>query len=311
MRRLSIAAAFSFVLAGPALADGYDTVRDALAVADYDTAFATRAEMGDAGDSLAAIMLSELQMSDVVGPINLGLGVAWLEQAADQGNVHAMLRLGAVHQRYGMILFPEREGMPMAVAFPDAVRWYARAADAGSALGLTRIGSFYRLGLLSMDSESISREEERLLAREFLARAAEAGQTDAMGALALTLHRDAPGQAIQWMQRAASAGDPMALGALMAKPEDFGVSAADEALAWALAAQIRWALDENPKSEIFLYPGFETAREFNDAVAQAIDEAPDAVRAAGSLRAAEISAGWVTRLPGHSDRDGGTLFGRD
>jgi hypothetical protein len=81
-----------------------------------------------------------------------------------------------------------------------------------------------------------------------------------------------------------------------------------EALAWKLAAKIAWSMDPDPRSQMFILPGAQTGAEFYAMMDEEIAAASPADRAAAEARAAEISAGWRSLLPGHS---GGGLFGRN
>ncbi|MGF1624831.1 MAG: tetratricopeptide repeat protein [Alphaproteobacteria bacterium] len=304
MRTVAAALIGVSLISGAAVADGYDTVRSALDTGDYDTAYATLAEMSDAGDTLAMIMLSELQLSEVTGPMNYGIALTWLSEAAEHNNVHAMLRLGAIYQRAGQWLFPDWEGMPMTAGLSQAVHWYGQAADAGSTVGLSRLGLLYRLGLSSHMEGGISRDEEVRLTREILERAAEAGRSDAMMSLGLILRQEDPARSQELIRRAAEMGEPTALGSMAVRPEEGGVTDPVEALAWVYAAKIAWELDRNPRSNIFIVAGAQTGAEFLDAMNERIGEASPEGRTAAEARAAEISAGWVSLLPGQSGRDG-------
>ena len=311
MRTVTAALMGACLLTGEAAADGYDTVRDALQSGDQETAYTALAEMGDAGDTLAMIMLSYLQLSEVSGPQGLGLSIVWLEQAAAEGNIHAMLRLGAMYQRTGPALFPDRSNMAMAAGWPEAIRWYGVAEEAGSPVALTRLGVLHRLGLSAVMGETMTPEEERALSIQYLEQAVAAEQVEAMAHMAITLRTDDPARASEFALRAAAAGHPAALGLLAGRPQDFGVTDPVEALAWKMAAKIAWALAPDPRSQMFILPGAQTGAEFNAMMDEAIAAASPADRAAAEARAAEISAGWTSLLPGHSGDGGGGLFGRD
>jgi len=298
--------------AGPAAADGYDTVRAALDAGDYPTAYATLAEMGDGGDTLAMTMLSNLLLSEVAGPADLGLAVAWLEQAAAQGSVHAMLRLGAIHQLHGQALFPDRQApVTMAVGFPEAADYYRQAEAAGSEVALSRLAGLYRLSMMSALDPSLTREQEAALARSYMERAVEAGRPDAMAMLAHVIRVEDPPRSAALFRRAATLGDQVALGILAVAPEMGGVTDPVEALSWAYAARMAWERDPNPRSPLFIMAGADTCHQFLEMMENIILAAPDPDRAAAEAMAAEIAAGWPNLLPGQGSTQGGGLFGRN
>jgi len=315
MRSIALTFAAGLALApASAHADGYDTVRAALDAGDHETAYAELAELGDTGDTLAMLMLANLQLADF-RRANLGLAIAWLEEAAEQGSTRAMIELGAIYEQQGPWLFPDREGgaAAMAVGYPEAVHWYGRAADAGSVEALYRLGALYSLRLYSLLDGSMTPEEEDRLAREFLERAVAAGSVRAMWPLAMMVRRDDEVRHRQLTLDAARLGDPTALGMVAARPDLVGIDDEVEAVAWAMAAMQAWALERNPRSQLFNMIGAQTGDEFLALMDSIIDpDAPD-VRAAAEERAAEITASWTSLLPGHSDggEGGGSLFGRD
>ena len=315
MRFLAVVGISLCVACRGATADGFDTVRAALDIGDYDTAYAALAQMGDEGDTLASILLANLALSEAAAPPNLGLGLSWLEHAADAGNVHAMLQIGALYQRIGPGLFPDRRDNPMAAGFPEAVHWFGRAADAESAVALSKLGGLLQLGFYSMLQDTITRDEEVQLAHDVLTRATEAGRPDAMRILATMSLRDDEGHAADLMQRAANLADPVAVGILASDPERFGVTDPVEILAWKMAARIAWALDEDPMSYVVRMADADDVSGLMAAVDAAIAESSEDVRDAAQSRAEEITAEWVSYLPGRFDgsasESSGSLFGGD
>ena len=295
--------------ASPA-ATGYDTVRAALDAGDYDTAFATLAAMGDAGDTLAMAMLANLQLGYATSGPNYGLALAWLEEAADAGSIHAMIQLGWMHQYNAPGISPE--AAQMGALYPEAVDWYQQAINAGSTVAIARLGMLHRLRVLSMIDESVSPDDEDEWSRSLLEQAAEAGSPEAISALAMMVRRDDQERAGTLMQAAAALGDPMALGILSIKPNDFGVADPVEAIAWVLAAEIRWEMDRNQRSGIWIATGVNNEAEFRAWVeAERSAATPDELAAAAVL-SAEISAEWTSLLPGQSAaHGGGGLFGRN
>lgn len=314
MRRLMIAAVAVFGMGGQAAADGYDTVRSALDSGDDETAYATLAEMGDAGDTLAAIMLANLEMSYAYGQPNFGVAQAWLEEAAAAGSIHAMMQLGSMHQFQAPWL--NREWTMPEDGFGDAIHWFGRAADAGSQAGISRLGLLYRLGMLSTAMDpSMTRDEENLRADTFLSQAAADGRPEAMSGLALSVWFDDPERAGELMQQAAALGDPMAIGVLVQRPADFGAEDPVEVLAWALASEVHWELERNPRSEVFnglAGVGVRSGADLLSWVAEQRSAAAPDVLAAAEAMAAQVSADWNSLLPGQSNAgQGGTPFGRD
>lgn len=289
---------------------GYDTVRAALDAGDYDTAYATLAAMGNAGDTLAMTMLANLQLGYATSGPNFGLALAWLEEAADAGSVHAMIQLGWMHQFHAPGIDPA--ATQMGALYPEAADWYRQAINAGSAVAVARLGLLHRLRVLSMVDESVSPDDEDEWARSLLEQAAEAGSPEAMSALAMIVRRDDQERSGALMQQAAAIGDPTALGLLAIKPEDFGVTDATEALAWDLAAAARWEMDQDPRSRVWTALGVESELEFRAWLSEVRSAATPDMLAAAETRAAELSAGWTNLLPGHSAPvDGGGLFGRN
>ncbi|MEZ5669687.1 MAG: hypothetical protein R3F55_20060 [Alphaproteobacteria bacterium] len=306
-----IAAAVGLCLAaGSALADGYDSVRVALDAGDYDTAFATLAEMGNAGDTLAMTMLANLQMGYTVANPNYGVAFAWLQQAATAGSIHAMIQLGTIYQFQPMAI--DRTAANTGARYPEAISWYQRAIDAGSVVAVSRLGLLHRFGLLPTVDESVTVQDELARAIVLLGEAAAAGRPEAMAPMAMMVRRDDPARAASLMQQAAALGEPTALGLIAIKPGDFGVEDPVEILAWVLAAEARWELDRDPRSGIWTAMGVETETDFRAWVAAERANAASGLLAAAELRAAEIRAGWTSLLPGHSGapREGG-LFGRN
>lgn len=308
MRRMIIAAATVLAMGGPALADGYDTVREALDSGDYDTAYATLAEMGDSGDTLAAIMLANLQMGYATNGPNYGIARAWLEQAADEGSIHAMIQLGWMYQFQAPALV--QEWGRMGDGYAEAIGWFERAADAGSVVALSRLGMLHRLGVLPMVDETVSADDERQWSLEFLERAVDAGQTEAMAGLAMSVRRDDPDRTAMLMQQAAILGDATAVGMLAGQPVVAGIEDPVEQLAWKLAAITRWELDRNPRSPVWIVMGVESEAEMRGWIVGELSAATPDDLAAAEIRAAEISADWPSYLPGQSDSgDDGGLFG--
>lgn len=292
----------------PAAEIGYDTVRTALDAGDYDTAYATLAAMGDAGDTLAMTMLANLQLGYTATGPNYGLALAWLEEAADAGSAHAMIQLGWMHQFNAPAI--DREATSMGALYPEAVHWYQQAIRAGAAAAIHRLGMLHRLRVLSMVDDNVSSEDEDTWARSLLTQAADARVPESISVLAMIVRRDDQEQGGALMQEAAALGDPMALGILSIKPADFGVEDPVEALAWVLAAEIRWNIDRNPQSGVWLALGVNNETEFRTWVeaARASAASPEDL-AAAEARAADLSAGWTNLMPGNAHSSGGGLFG--
>jgi len=304
-----------------AAADDYDAVRAALDAGDRRAAHAALASLGDDGDTLAMLMLANLEIAEY-NRTDYGLAIAWLAEAAEAGNVRAMLELGNLYERAGPWLFPDRaEGIAATAAgYPEALHWYGLAADAGSVEALTRIGQSYRLRLYSMMDESLTPEDEDRLAREYLERAVEAGDASAMPLLALIVRRDDPERHAALVLEGARGGDPQAVGMIAARPDMFGVEDPVDAVAWAIAAKAAWELSRSPRTPLFTMVGADTAAYFLVAMDEIIAEAPPEVREAAQARADEITAGWTSWLPGMSGEGaseeaeqsgGGSFFGRD
>lgn len=312
VRHLGAALAGLSILCAPAVANDYDAVRAALDSGDRDSAYATLASMGDGGDTLAMLMLANLQIAEF-SHTDYGVAIAWLAKAADGGSVRAMIELGALYERNGPWLFPERTGgggPSVAAGYPEAVYWYSRAVDAGSVEALSRLGQIYRLGVYSMINESLTPEDEAGLAREFLERAVAAGDLSAMPLLAMTLRRDDPERHAELMIEAALRAEPQAVGMVAARPDMFGIEDPVEAVAWAIAARVAWGLSESPRSNLFLMSGADTALDFLAAMNEIIEQAEPEVRTAAQARAEDITADWTSMLPGRSG-GGGSFFGRD
>ncbi|MEZ5669688.1 MAG: hypothetical protein R3F55_20065 [Alphaproteobacteria bacterium] len=319
MRRIFLAGAMALGVCGAAAADDYDAVRSALDAGDYDTAFSALAAMAEAGDTFAATALANLLLSEAAGPPEAGVAIAWLEQAAADGSVNAMLELGALYQRSGPLLFPDRAEMPMAAGYPEALDWFGRAADAGSAIALGKIGGLYRLGVYSRAFGLVTADDELRLSREFLERAAAAGNPAAMSMLAQMVRRDDGARFAALIREAAALGDPLAVGMLAAKPEFGEITDPIDALTWKFAARTAWAYAPNPRSPLLIIAGADTGQDFVALLDEAIAAADPADAAVAEARAAEITAGWVSYMPGQvgaaaDDSDsgsGGGLFGRN
>ena len=310
MRKLAAVVGSICLVSSAATADDYDAVRAALDIGDYDTAYENLAEMGDAGDTLASILLASLALSEADGAANLGLGIAWLEQAAENGSAHAMLQLGIIYWRQGQVIFSDREGMPMAVGIPEAVGWFGRAAETGAGVALAQLGRLYRLGLYSRLPDAISPEEEDRLAGDFLEQAVAAGDGAAMAALAMMTRRDDPERGADLMLSAGRAGDPTAVGILAYQPDRFGITDEIDQLAWLLVAKAAYFIDRSPHTPLFIASGASSSEEFLVSLAQNISGFSASLMPEAQARADAITADWVSYMPGL--REGGRgMFGQN
>lgn len=161
------------------------------------------------------------------------LSEAELIDLANDGDVEAMLTLGLAYYGEG------KEGFD--VDFAEAVRWFKKAADKGSALGLTLYGEccYYGHGVsenayravkylqMALEKELIPRARHLLgvcywlgkgvptnneKAEELFRKEAEVGVKSAMiylGCIYRSYYEDAS-EAIRWFKKAGEAGDPYA-----------------------------------------------------------------------------------------------------
>ncbi len=214
---------------------------EALAAGDYATATRMLRRLADDGDMLAQSLLAELYLNESGPTQNLNLAIAWLEEAAGQGSIHAMLRLGEIYKWQGAML----TGGELHSAWPTAVEWFARAAEAGSADGAYQAGNIHSLGMISRLSETVSREEEDTLARRYLEQAAAAGHPKAQFRLALMDRRE-PGHLDRLREAAQSQDGIDAQGMLAVAPGSLRHEIPPRELYfWSLVTQRNLEMTEN------------------------------------------------------------------
>ena len=185
-----LAAAILFV-AAPASAwwersGDHAGLSEALAAGDYAAASRVLRRLADEGDMLAQTLLADLYLNEIGLARNPNLAIAWLERAAGQGSIHAMLRLGEIYKWQGAML----TSGDLHSAWPVAVEWFARAAEAGSAEGAFQAGQIYATRMVSRVSDALSPEEEDALAQRYLEQAAAAGHARAQFRLASMNRRE-------------------------------------------------------------------------------------------------------------------------
>lgn len=124
------------------------------------------------------------------------------QKAAGQGSAEAMVFVGDYYNKYKT----DFAGVPKDDV--QAVNWYRKAADAGSATGMTELGSLYQAGR--------GVEEDAWQAMRWYRKAAEADDKEAMTKLGAMYERGTGieldfRQALSWYTKAADAGDALAM----------------------------------------------------------------------------------------------------
>jgi TPR repeat protein len=114
------------------------------------------------------------------------LGAAWLFEAAELGDVTALVFLGDRHLDGGRGVTRDRS---------RARDYYQRAADKSEPLGLTGLGGMYERG--DLFAKSIPQ------AIKLYRQAADLGEDGAMVRLGLLLQKDNPREAVDWFRKSA------------------------------------------------------------------------------------------------------------
>ena len=265
-------------------------VSEALAAGDYPAVVRMLRQLADDGDMLAQTLLAELYLGELGAAQNMNLAIAWMEQAAAEGSIHAMLRLGSIYKWHGAQL----TGGPMHDSWPAAVQWFCRAADAGSAEGAFQAGRIYSLRMVSRLVDTLSPEEEEALARRYLEQAAAAGHARALFRLAV-MHRREPDH-VDRLRQAAQGQDGIDAQAMLAvaPPAISDEIPPRELYFWSLVTQRNLELTKN--QWVVILDGA-TPEEF----AGFVDEAAEALTAAEHSEVeAEVDAfvaDWVDPYP--------------
>jgi len=274
-------------LAQSSAAAGDDNTAGLLAVGDYPAAMVLLRQRADNGDTQAQMTLADLYLGGIGTTRNIHLAVAWLEQAAASGNVHAMIRLGTIYKDMGPAISNGR----MQELWPVATGWFIMAAEAGSAEGAYQAGALFETGQVSEFTELLSEEAEEMLALRLLEQAAAMGDSRANFRLAVT-DRDAP-DFVDRLRVAADSLDGISAQALLAHSswlEDR--MSAQERYFWGLVTLHNVALTGNERM-LFTGTSEDLAAEMEE-LAATLDPAD---RSETEAQMADFVAGWIDPYP--------------
>ncbi len=292
--RSILAAAFLFA-AEPAGAwwerpSDHAGLSEALATGDYAAARQMLRRLADDGDMLAQTLLAEFYLNEIGLTQNLNLAIAWLEEAAGQGSIHAMLRLGEIHKWQGAML----TGGQLHSAWPVAVEWFARAAEAGSAEGAFHAGQIYATRMVSRVSDTLSSEEEDALAQQYLLQAAAAGHARAQFRLAV-MNRREPNHVDRLREAAQSQDGIDAQGMLAVAPGSLRDEISPRELYfWSLVTQRNLEITENHWVPILDHA---TAEDFVGFVEEAAEPLTAAERSEVEAEVDAFVADWIDPRP--------------
>lgn len=176
------------------------------------------------GNAQAQFLLGQRELASAADRTSKR-GLAWLEKAAEQGLVSAMLSLATAYEA--------GRGATQDVRL--AAQWYTKAAELGHAVAQTRLASMYEAG------KGLPRDIG--LAQKWYSAAAEPGYVQAqyaLGRMHMAAEISEPDyyEGIYWLEKAAEAGFSKAQDALgRAHYQGFGVRRnPEEALQWFLRA---------------------------------------------------------------------------
>ncbi len=297
-----LVSAAALLLAGigaEAGADDYDRARDALDRADYPVAIDALADLAEDGDHFAGTVLSYLLMSRVTDGATNGLAaLAWLDRAAEDGSILAMLQSGLIYRHDTHVFTYEVE--MIAAGYGQAIDWFERAASIGWPEGHAQLGRLYWMGLHSELNGALSAEQEVALALENLEIAAQAGIPHAQASLSWLVQGDDPDRALELLREAGAAGDAEALGRLVTVA--MGQSVLElgdpvEAYKWVLAARIAIDLQGDPHSPVLAIVGLEQASELDPLAATVAARLSGQQRAEAEAAADALVAGWMSNFP--------------
>ena len=168
---------------------------------------------GAAGDDRAQLLAGHILMRGETGLVDDFDAVSWLRQAAEAGNVDAMLALGemSVGTRGG--LTPD-----------DAVRYYKMAADRGDTQAMR--------ALSTLAGEGLGVRQDPRVAAAWEETAAGNGDVEAMRRRGEALMDTDPVAALRWLEEAARAGDaPSAYAAAILRLESLDIPPDERAVA--------------------------------------------------------------------------------